>query len=1671
MYLRMGMVVGNADLTGTIIIVLIAHVISVTTGLAVSSIATDKKIEAGGIYYILSRSLGLPIGGAIGYTLFVGTALAIALYLVGFAESFIEVMGPEAFIDVPILDGMSDKGIVTVIATGALLFITAVAFISTSIALKAQFIILGLIVLSLFSIFMGDWSGMEVPEGTVVPDKMEGFAVFAIFFPAVTGFTAGVAMSGDLKDPKKSIPMGTIFSIATGLIIYLTLAVFIAFSIDGDLLRTDNNILKKGAMFAWMVVAGIWGATLSSAIGSLLGAPRIIQAMAVDKIAPKILGKGVGAENEPRNALILTFIIAQGGILIGELNTIAEVVSMFYLSAYGFINLAQFLESWASSDYIPSFRIPKWIGLLGFVATIIVMLKLNAIAMAVALLVIVGIFLLLTRKQIALGSGDVWQSVWSSVVKTGLKRMDRKEMHKRNWEPNILLFSGGSEHRPHLIEYSKDLAGRLGMISNFDLVEVPDSKVLFPKHQQSVKDEALQEQGIFARRQECSNVFQGIQMIASTYGFSGIEPNTVLMGWARNTSNPSAFAEMTLQLHDLDYNVLYMDYDEQRGFGKFAKIDIWWNGFSNDCELTLSLVKLMRTSLNWRNAAVRVLMVNNENDQRLAVEEHIADILDELRVKGTIKVINNAIEQKSFYDIVKTQSFDADFVVLSIPSVLEGQETEFVNATTDLVGTIGTTLLVRASSAFDEIGIDLDRVQAFSQDRNNATPFLAKQEVALGTPAFSTLEQPIVALDQEFMKLNTRFAQQTCAGMIAVYQSKSDYLQKKVESVLADADLTSNDKRMEVARLFREIASEVASKQLVSTAKEIGKGIEDLMSDQKQLVTAVAPVLIRELKEDELVVDKEDALSLKRVKRGKMMSKSFGIRPKIRLKFRELTEQRYNEVYLSAFDQQLYHLKVLGFELTFGLRGLFNTIMEQISLIDWADERAVKKLNLEVSELFQDYNKQLDDYPARMLEKVNTLSRKFVNTVLVDANRLDYKLRLDDRQAEMSSRKVKRMYLKIGTFPQGWLTHQELLHNNLLLDYQLDEVRSSVANTLRYEIEMLHHETLAPAVNELQRVETEIASLLQMIKEEKELPADRSIYRPKELLDFQHDQFIEELLQHIGGEVDHLPELMDVLDTQQHVEDMQANELKTQLKLRKLVEFVLEAQFIEDIEKDLAVIERELGRILTQADNSGKLVAFSVSNTSLSNEQLEEVVQKSLTDLGSFIERIKILEDKANRLLQSEEQRLHELLTSDILISRAGKFDKYVSREQSQRGLKSRLNRFSTAISGGYKKVVNTISSRKEKLLNAQFEIENETNRNLHAVVRDFVDSVTPSTHVQEQIPFYYKQMFDDKHLGISDKITFRARERELFEKANQRFEEGIDGGILFTGPHLSGYNSLAMELVDQLPERVFTVYRSLHKPDSDHLLADSLSAAFGKKGHLENVMEMIPQGSTILFKHLEHWYRRGEENSAFEDVLDLIRMYGHRYRFVVTCNLYFYQFIQQFTALPDVLQSTIQMSPFQIEEVKEDLLNRHQSGGIALTFLGKREEHVREKDWNRLFKHIHSLSKGNPGTAAYLWLSGIRSFKEEEITFATPMPGTLPSIRRSDWLLFLKEINLFGSLSVNEAHNMMHGTSLSEVHTVFQSLKRAGLLIEQEEERYRFNPYVAVFIADILTENYLIKA
>lgn len=699
MYLRLPWIVGQAGLFTTIAIIIVAHIISISTGLSVSSIATDKKVKTGGTYYIISRSLGLPIGGTLGLALFVGLSFSVSLYLIGFSESFLGYWEIEVTHDT-----------IRITGTIILIAVTVVSYISTNLAIKTQYYIMAAIFLSLLSIFLGnhDYTPSE-PLYTPIDTSAPFILLFGIFFPAVTGFEAGVSMSGDLIDPKKSIPGGTISAIIVGLVVYIGLVFFFSYNVDSELLVNDPKALLKIALVPEVVILGIWGATLSSAFGSILGAPRILQSTAIDKITPKVFAKGVGALNEPRNALLFAFIIAECGILIGELDVIARIVSMFFITTYGFLNLSAAIERWASSDFFPEFRIPIWVSLIGSAACFIVMIQLDFLAMIAATIILGSIFVYLERKELKLKSGDTWGGFWEAVVRYGLIKLKNRPKEWRNWRPNIILFSGGSYARPHLLDMAKILAGKLGLISNFDLIENNSSHLLFTKAEQSIssedpeEEEERNEEGVFTRRQECRDIYEGMGVIASIYGFSSIEPNTILMGWARNTKKPDKFAHIIKTFNELDYNSLFLNYNEEEGFGEKNRIDIWWRGAGNNFSLAMTLSRFIISNEDWRNTEIRLLTIKDQYSDSSVLENQAKDLLKTFRLDATVKIIDNTSGKKSNHEIFGEESGSADLTIFGIPPIDEDSAEGYIQNINSLLKDVGTTLLVNASTYFKEI--------------------------------------------------------------------------------------------------------------------------------------------------------------------------------------------------------------------------------------------------------------------------------------------------------------------------------------------------------------------------------------------------------------------------------------------------------------------------------------------------------------------------------------------------------------------------------------------------------------------------------------------------------------------------------------------------------------------------------------------------------------------------------------------------------------------------------------------------------------------------------------------------------------------------------------------------------------------------------------------------------
>ena len=339
MYLRFGWVVGNAGILRALLIVGVANVITLITALSVSSLATSQRVGVGGAYYIISRSLGIEVGGAIGLPLYLSQTVSLTLYCYGLSES------------ISMLFGGSHPALEMVLTIIFIILITLSALKATSIVLRLQVGILIAVGISIVALVVGaDWNApIIIPEGNYGSEDVSGFwDVFAVFFPAVTGILTGLSLSGDLKDPERDIPWGTLGAVLVGLVLYLLIPVALAHHQDPAALR-DNQLIWDSIAWggAWLVWPGLLTAIISSAIGSILAAPRTLQALADDGVLPKFIGETT--DGEPKFAMYLSGGVALCAVALGDLNAVATVVTLFFLTTYGMINIVNVLEELSSN--------------------------------------------------------------------------------------------------------------------------------------------------------------------------------------------------------------------------------------------------------------------------------------------------------------------------------------------------------------------------------------------------------------------------------------------------------------------------------------------------------------------------------------------------------------------------------------------------------------------------------------------------------------------------------------------------------------------------------------------------------------------------------------------------------------------------------------------------------------------------------------------------------------------------------------------------------------------------------------------------------------------------------------------------------------------------------------------------------------------------------------------------------------------------------------------------------------------------------------------------------------------------------------------------------------------------------------------------------------------------
>ncbi|SHF73411.1 Amino acid transporter [Mariniphaga anaerophila] len=704
LFLRFGWAVGQVGFLGIIGIIILGHVVTIPTAFAVAEIATNQRVQGGGAYYIISRSFGMNIGGAIGIALYLSQAISVAFYVIAFGEAFeplIDWIGKQYGFFIP------DRRWIS-LPTMALLSVIILTK-GANFGMKALYVVVVILFTSILFFFLGDSpiKPQEVNLHARVENHENFFYVFTIIFPAFTGLAAGLGLSGDLKDPQKSIPRGTLWATFVGMIVYIAIAWKFSTSASPEDLVSDQLIMKRIALWGPIVPVGLAAASLSSALGSIMVAPRTLQAIGFDDIFPQNnmnswFARGKKKDNEPVNASLITVIIAFAFVAVGDVDFVAQIISMFFMVTYGAICLVSFLEHFAADPaYRPTFRSNWQLSLVGALFSFWLMFKMNAPYAAVSLL-IMGIiyYIIMLGNEDNQGLNKLFKGVifqMSRQLQIILQRADSSDK-QNSWRPFGVCISQDTFNRRSAFDIMRWISFKYGFGTYIHFIKgylnaktTGESKEVLNRLIQLAHGSKNK---VYLDTIISPSYTSAIAQVAQLSGISGKGNNLILFEFSR--TDPQNLKEITanykiVESAGFDVCILNSSY---KNFGYNNEIHIWIRPDDyRNANLMILLGYIILGHPDWKKGKIKIFALYPKQ----TMDEKRKQLLELIKA-GRLPISPSNVTMISFEEghrkeVIARYSADSDLTLIGFTSEML-EKTDYF---TDGWGDLGNILFVNAN--------------------------------------------------------------------------------------------------------------------------------------------------------------------------------------------------------------------------------------------------------------------------------------------------------------------------------------------------------------------------------------------------------------------------------------------------------------------------------------------------------------------------------------------------------------------------------------------------------------------------------------------------------------------------------------------------------------------------------------------------------------------------------------------------------------------------------------------------------------------------------------------------------------------------------------------------------------------------------------------------------------
>lgn len=614
LYLRVGWLVGNGGLLGALGVIALSMTISGATALSVASIATNIRVRVGGPFSIIAQSLGLEVGASVGLPFYFAQALSIAFYLLAFAEGWSAIFPHHSEI---------------LVLAGAYSVAFVITGLNTSVIHRAQTVIFAVQILSLLSIFAGGFGWFESTGFQTDPVPVGGFEdgnfweLMAVFFPAVTGVLSGVAFASQLNNPRQSIPRGMLGANLLTAVVYIGVAVWLAFMEPLAVLRADTTVLSTNALFPPIVLTGLLAATFSATLLTMMTAPRLLAAITEQGVLPgaEMLARK-DSRGVPRNAELFTGGVAVVALIVGYtgggLNAIAPLLTMFFLLTYAVINGVMLLEQ--SLDLVsfrPLFRVPNIVPFIGLSGCLFVMLLINPIFSFLAISVTIGFYAYLSRQRLINPWGDVRSGLFVTLAEWAAKRVSvMPGSQERAWKPSLLVPIQRTEELLGAYRFLHAFTAPRGSVHVLALHNA-GCKHFVKSSEDTVK--AFLNDGIFSRVAflETDDFAEGLELSIDVMHSAFFKPNALFMS-VRDASDDEGVNVILDRAKRNETGAILFAQHPDAGLGREQVVNVWirdqsptWEVGMRLSRLDLSLLLSYQVARNW-HATINLITIVKE---------------------------------------------------------------------------------------------------------------------------------------------------------------------------------------------------------------------------------------------------------------------------------------------------------------------------------------------------------------------------------------------------------------------------------------------------------------------------------------------------------------------------------------------------------------------------------------------------------------------------------------------------------------------------------------------------------------------------------------------------------------------------------------------------------------------------------------------------------------------------------------------------------------------------------------------------------------------------------------------------------------------------------------------------------------------------------------------------